>query len=389
MLLRCSQALPLPQSKFRLKNFMTFPSSALFTATLFVLMVPFFLFIWDHLDEHRVPREAPRDQFTTTKITKEFAAINSTTTTRDRPLPKVQHLPTPEDPFVFFHIPKSGGSSVREVIFNSAMDLTKTGAFPISQVFIPCYEPKSCVNPPPDFHWASFSHPFRVLAGHFLWGQLDPYLSITNEPYDDNTFEINQQFSCFIMLRHPVDRVESCYYWRFFKQVGIHLADITLDKFSKVMHGFNKEWRTGCNNALLQHMSGFLRLKGINNNASRESAMGRLLYTLSVDHMQNCVVGMLDRWEETVQVVNHWFPWLKHFKLDAQRMNVAKNKPASAAGEDGEHQNQLRKRPDLVGLVEDLNYWEFKAYEYAVTLFEKQLLAIRKWKGGELKQQQE
>ncbi len=362
---------------------MTCSYSSLLTATL--LLTPLFLLAWNRLDgddEHQVQRTA-RDQLCTT-TNKDLTAINSTTTTtttRDRPLPKVQHLPTPEDPFVFFHIPKSGGSSIREVIFNSTMDLTRTGAFPISQVYIHCNGPKYCVKPAPGFQWAKYSHPFRVLAGHFIWGQFDQYLSITNEPYDDNTFAMNQKFSCFVMLRHPIDRVESCYYWRFFDQVGIHLADITLDKFSKAMHGFSKEKRMGCNNEVLQYMSGLMRLKEINSNASRESAMGRLLYTLSVDHMQNCVVGMLDRWEETVQVVNHWFPWLKHFKLDAQRMNVAKNKPAtggSGSGGSGEHQNQLRKRPDLLRLVEDLNYWEFKAYEYAVTLFEKQLLAIQK-----------
>jgi len=130
-------------------------------------------------------------------------------------LPMIQILPSSSSPFVFLHIDKCAGTSmryyhrhyhyhyhyhhylIREYIYESSLVLgVKT--------YIPCYGNISCAVF--DVHDDdNDDNGIAVLAGHFpwdIWNKLPTYKNTNTNP------------PCFVMGRNPVDRAISYYYQR-------------------------------------------------------------------------------------------------------------------------------------------------------------------------------
>ncbi len=133
------------------------------------------------------------------------------------------------------------------MIYRSAMELSQQGVFPSSQVFIPCYQPKSCRAPGPNWQKGG---PFPILAGHFQWGQFDVFLSAQAKAPIINSSSLHQKHSCFIMVRHPVERLESCYYFNLFQRNGSSLTEFSVEEFKRLFS------LSRCNNEILLRMGG-------------------------------------------------------------------------------------------------------------------------------------
>ncbi len=299
--------------------------------------------------------------------------------------PPIQQMPSPQNAFVFFHLRKCGGSTVRALLERSL----QMHNFPANTYVIPChthdcrtydipyvpllteeyevrtnnsYTFKYYINnirtAPPQSEMVS-------VAGHFTWASVMLALGRANQNQStfDNLGKI--PFSCLTVLRHPVDRVISCYYFRYFNKRNVtrHMNEYTPDELRDILTNWHSMHMEGCNNEVLRIFGG-LQEESIVNSLSNSDALGPFLYYNSLRHMSKCVVGLLHRWGDTIRVINHWYPWF-------QARHLVTNQNAY------QKQDVLDDRPDLVAVIEELNYWDLKLYNHAVNMFEKQLRKLR------------
>ena len=123
-------------------------------------------------------------------------------------MPVVQTLPTVQRPFVFFHPRKSGGTSLRFRIrraWSRVASASSTGATLSPVLLAPCHSHECGLHEQLAGLNASYLRRVAVLAAHVPWGahqRLPAYGSGSTAP------------ACLTMLRDPVDRVVSCFYFR-------------------------------------------------------------------------------------------------------------------------------------------------------------------------------
>jgi hypothetical protein len=139
----------------------------------------------------------------------------------------VQWHPNQHNPFVFFHDPKTAGSTLRRYFSRAAA----RQRYPF---FIPCYGGVGCMT------YGIKSHPKHrqqsiVLAGHFQWGiQNDLQLEEQNKERSSPPNEI----SCFTMLRDPYQRTISYYYERIFPSFPLRMADLEPEQLQDLLTHF-------------------------------------------------------------------------------------------------------------------------------------------------------
>ena len=130
-------------------------------------------------------------------------------------------LPTPESPFSFYHIAKTGGSSLRVILYKAAMKHNLTSVIPCKNRACKCqlnyrlkWNAKDCKG---DISDAKAS----VYAGHFSPNSL---AASRGQQFSDN-------IQCVIIVREPMDRIISHYTYfnvkKFFNETGAHPLRIT------------------------------------------------------------------------------------------------------------------------------------------------------------------
>ena len=184
-------------------------------------------------------------------------------------------LPSPERPFVFFHIRKGGGSSIRTILFRSS----KMHGL---DHWIPCMNGTRCVP---------FSLPLynekqlrkAVYAGHLNWSHMAQLMRETtrnvrdrDQPTTNRTFEINDDHetertdvylslrdddrqhsfgSCLANIRSTVSRVVSCWNFRFVqaKRGSWNLpvaSSMTVEEWETLLSDAVDSFGNGCNNEM-------------------------------------------------------------------------------------------------------------------------------------------
>jgi hypothetical protein len=112
--------------------------------------------------------------------------------------------------------------------------------------FIPCADNVSC---------DTYSFPAdkigstALFAEHFRWGVQSDFARGGIEHKYSRT-----HFSCMTNYRHPIDRIESCIYYRF--RPDQCLMDMSLEKVQNIL-GWVDEFGTTCLNEPFRSMSGF------------------------------------------------------------------------------------------------------------------------------------
>ena len=121
--------------------------------------------------------------------------------------PVVQHKPTAENPFIFYHLEKSGGSSIRR-------DLIQSSLIKNINFYLPCYDGDGVLDVSylTCYQWDLKSHISKerakgvaVTGGHWQWNVR--YELPTPKNYIDD-------ISCFTIQRHPIERILSFWYER-------------------------------------------------------------------------------------------------------------------------------------------------------------------------------
>ena len=172
-----------------------------------------------------------------------------------------QIVPSATHPFVFIHVDKSAGTTLREFIFESALKLPLDDGSSLD-VIIPCHGGLHCKNflmgqhqlrivPCVGVQCSSTSlngetvayHSYEnvaVIAGHFSWGAWNhlPALSPSLAPVGRGASA--PKSSCLVVGRNPVTRFISYYYQRCFNStncIGYHkrLKDLAQEEVDTIL----------------------------------------------------------------------------------------------------------------------------------------------------------
>eukprot|EP01041_Mallomonas_annulata_P011968 gene11968-25071_t len=303
--------------------------------------------------------------------------------------PLIQNMPTPSAPFVFLHIEKSAGSTLRKHIADSA----DTHGL---EYFIPCHKDIHCVtlNIQNHIHRKNLNN-VSVIAGHFFWDvwqQLPSYNysnSKNNSNNNNNYSNIMQDntASIFIMGRHPVTRAISYYYQRCHivsNCIGYNrmMNDLTTEELKDIMYGrraeVGEDGRTfvivdeGIEDAACRtianekHSSGLLVVELPNDELPRPHPLTETTINKALSNIDKSVIGLLENWKDTVRVLKFWFPW-----LDVSRDLRVLNDNVKLIFLQKENLNTLRT--DLRKVIEDSNRCDLLLYGKMQSRFREQV----------------
>ena len=150
-------------------------------------------------------------------------------------------------PFIFFHQRKSGGTSLRATLEDVASEIGLN-------YFIPCANGVDCDTY--TFPLTNAPTQYAIFAGHFKWGVQSDF---TRYSPTDSTIQhtLRKEFSCITNYRHPIDRIESCLYFRFEKQLqGKCLMDMSIEQLHTILYWID-QFGTSCLNEPFRMMSGY------------------------------------------------------------------------------------------------------------------------------------
>ena len=307
---------------------------------------------------------------------------------REEMAKRIAQAPSPSRPFVFFHQRKAGGTTMRSLIATTAQKLGL-------HFFLPCFARVSCETYEPPQGKSDMVKQVSVLGGHLYWPALEKSLEINK--VIDSHWKIQQPgkegaspssyarapFDCFTSFREPVSRVVSCWNFRFVQpsmganQLPLVSGMNTTEIDRNLNYGASAQFE-GCNNEPLRLLSDFGRAEKdvntltagtgpyVDSNGWEYGATAALLSTL--EHMQQCVIGVMERCEETKLVLDFYLPWLgRNFKCSATHLNVGKVSSRS---------NLLSE--EQIAEVKRLNELEVMTYTVANAMLDKQLDVVRR-----------
>jgi len=290
----------------------------------------------------------------------------------ERGLPPVQRIPTPSRPFVFLHVEKTAGTSLREHLYEAA---TMNGL----DALIPCHGGIHCVAINiKDVNTSKVNlNNISVVAGHFSWGVWDALPSFNSS---GDAGDVSPP--CLVMGRHPVDRAISFYYQRCYGSpscVGYkrRINDLSPEELKNVAL-VEREGKYKEDNVTMiildEGMSDATCRALLNQKATAGKIVGKdeivVPPMLSEDasdfaktRLRKCVVGLVERMDETRRVVAEWFPWIRNIFEEKQKlMQIYSNKETA-----------LELRKDLRDVLLEVNPCDMQLYEEMVRLFMTEL----------------
>ena len=311
-------------------------------------------------------------------------------------LPPVQNEePSRSSPFIFLHIEKTGGTTLRELITDAAEKRGLTS-------LVPCHGGIHCtvLNIHDLFHYGQqdLLQEVAVVAGHFFWGvwrQLPHWAiaSITSPSSPDNEAVPH----LLVMGRHPVDRAISYYYQRCYqvehcrgykRMINNLLPEELLEIGLNERHGqyspLDPRNETivlldeGMSDAACRVLSGRRATSGHTQSLMGEGGT-RFNTTLptpgtlppealveATKHLNQCVVGLQERWADTLAVMRRWFPWL------SGSLDHNKRKMHLFSGKEDRH----ALLPELRSVLEGINRCDMALYEAMERRFEQQMQVL-------------
>lgn len=145
-----------------------------------------------------------------------------------------------QQPFIFYHQRKAGGTSIRET-------LAETAEKEDLKSFIPCFPPVAC-----DTYHIPYDKQYAIYAGHFQWGSLDEAARFN--------VSVRGSLSCATNYRQPASRVESCIYFRFKKLLKAYhtncIGTLTNEEFTNLLFQSDR-FGQSCLNEPFRILSGF------------------------------------------------------------------------------------------------------------------------------------
>jgi hypothetical protein len=271
--------------------------------------------------------------------------------------------------------------------------------------YIPCHSGLECITHSIDgISWIPSNYTMNnisIIAGHFSWGIWNE-LPLFKEDYrNEDALEptlvpsLANPPPCFLIGRHPVDRAISYYYQRCYihrqcaegyqrllnsfdpsriksfvitnRLGGTHTEDPDAPVFI-LDEGFCE---AGCRSVGdFKETTG--RVVGVDD-LSIPKPLSPAETRIALANAGKCVVGLQDRWEETLEVLKFWFPWIDLDLGDRQRRKM--------------HYTEYREtmdtlRADIRQVIEQENRCDMLLYKQQTEQFENQLEVIKAFKKG-------
>lgn len=279
--------------------------------------------------------------------------------------------PSPSHPFLFFHLRKAGGTTLRNAFHAAARRLQV-------ESFIPCLT-VGCEHYAPPLARGEAKR-YAILAGHLhkagvrrwlhqsrsggggggrgVWGvgategggegkgsrgrkgkvenELEGKRYGEGEAGGREELEETRRLGCVVMLRQPVARVASCWNFRFVQEAAsfgllegrgappIHLVSPSALNASLPIR--RSAFSEGCNNEPLRVLSAV----GVDEDVLSQLTTGERWspYALPALHdalaqLSQCVVLVLERCEQTMAVLRHFIPWIiPHYDCSKDKAQV-------------------------------------------------------------------
>lgn len=180
----------------------------------------------------------------------------------------------------------------------------------------------------------------KIFMGHFSFGlHVDRYLA--------------RPTTYLTILRRPVDRVISTYFYILRKPGHTHhQTTIRLSLYDFVRNGVSP---VGIDNGMTRLLCGIEDVSSVPFGSCTEAMLESAKNNLS---QYFSVVGLTDRFDETVILLNKLYGWHPFYIKD----NVSRSRPSAPP-----------PSAETIELIKTYNKLDIQLYDYAMGLFEKQL----------------
>lgn len=322
--------------------------------------------------------------------------------------------PSSSQPFVFFHMRKGGGTTLRSIISQSVVgrgvsqDIldtnttnTNTNTNTSSKItridaWIPCMTPRKCVPfslPPPG------DKAYAIYAGHLNYAHMSQVVRERNtilprwsakdwttqsfqnptagNETEDNTTTHNVTYlslrddyssrrtfgSCLTNLRPTINRVQSCWNFRFLRKGWTipQASNATAEEWNTLLPEAVDVYGNGCNNEIAR-IFGRSQDEALVNRFSINT-VGAHYFADELDtvlaRMARCVMLRVDRCQDSSIILRHYLPWINTTKLCTT------------------HKNKSHRSTDLragaATVILEHNAFDELAFRFGDALFEAQL----------------
>jgi hypothetical protein len=257
-------------------------------------------------------------------------------------------LPSILRPFIFFHIPKCAGSTLRNAIDIRAKSFNKT-------TFVPCVDGVPCPTTEgtlsTDSSLAERAACAEVFLGHFrtaLVGKMAEIDNIAPTSCKRSWNPTAPLYDCLTAIREPISRTISHYY-HFLQNTrpeynDQRLKDLSLEELQDVIGSSG-------GNVMLDYLSSY---------SNSKDKMGAATAMLS-----RCVVTVVEDWDMSAQLIEARYPWLRDAVSAAPAKNAASSK----------HESVQDLTSEQIGVFDRLLPLDMQLYREGVEIYKKQLRA--------------
>lgn len=272
----------------------------------------------------------------------------------------IQSVPSFRNPFIFIHQRKSGGTSLRKVIFEAAKLKVAEHS-----ILIPCH-----TRPCTTWDWDHFKQRFTVLGGHFSWATIFRSYWQVDGSNGIQRFVGKSDTSCLTNFRHPVERAWSCLFFRHGKAFKMAMENTkTAGEKLAVVKSFlhmPSKYGFGCNNEAIRMLSGFSDEEMINSlNKTDNPDLYNTVVKAAIQNMEHCAIVLMKSQVENgannLRLLSYFFPWINASSLPFLNGNLVKTQEIP---------------PDINDLIMQENEAEFEVYEAALSQYNCHLSKI-------------
>ena len=279
-------------------------------------------------------------------------------------------------PFVYFHARKCGGSNMRGIMHEIAQRANITD----SNLWIPCFGHRSCIP---------FSLPDPVQNAVIYGGHLN-FMHMTNimreveerknllqetatlslENGENVTYhkleDSYHDFDCVTTIRPTVERVVSCWNYRFSLPKGPkglpplpRSNALEPQDFANLLPKAYDEFGGGCNNEMARIFGSSVDETHINTLSPSDPRFVQELDNIA-SRISKCFILRIDRCEDSNKIIEHFIPWMHGTDMCSHHANV-KGKASDEVSE------------EAGAVILEQNYIDELIFNLGEDLFEKQL----------------
>jgi len=285
------------------------------------------------------------------------------------PLRPLAEVPTLRKPFIFFHIPKCGGTSLKAVLHSSAEAAGVDSLVSCHDTTCKMSEKRVRLKARDVDLLRKFSCA-TVFGGHFTTDLLTRLEKLEGAPeMCTRGWKLGgTDYDCLVPIREPIAQFVSNYYQEIYtgkkfektRYKNRPLKDLSPEDLESLIRGNNL-----LNNKIALYLSGNDRHP--NRERSRPSYDWTDEMREAEGQLSQCVVTVLEEWESSAKLVGAAVPWMRGMgeELEGTTLHVAPNR--------GKHEGIGDLRPESAAALRQLLLADIRLYERGLEVFQAQL----------------